>query len=117
MNKFVILVRYFTRAITFFSIKLFVLYSERDYAALQAKLKDSKKVTMREPTPTPTIQTHSRLAQTDPWAPSPPVNDKPDDGNQEMQAMMQTKIEALEQKYQSIIEQKNSQIQQMMQEV
>jgi predicted PurR-regulated permease PerM len=30
---------------------------------------------------------------------------------------MQTKIEALERKYQTIIEQKNSQIQQLMQEV
>lgn len=91
---------------------------ERDISTLQSKLKESKKVTMREPTPTPTIvvQTQSRLAQTDPWMPSP-VSEKPDDSNKELQTMMQNKVEALEHKYQTIIEQKNAQIQQLMQEV
>ena len=91
--------------------------SERDIATLQSKLKETKKVVVREPTPAPTIVTQSRLAQTDPWTPSSPPVEKTDDGNKEFQAMMQTKIEALERKYQTIIEQKNSQIQQLMQEV
>lgn len=91
---------------------------ERDISSLQGKLKESKKVTMREATPPlqPPVATQSRLAQTDPWIPSP-VNDKSDDANKELQTMMQNKIEALEHKYQTIIEQKNSQIQQLMQEV
>ena len=77
---------------------------------------------MREPTPTlpPPVQTQSRLAQTDPWAPAvtvtPPV-EKPDEPIKEIQTAMQTKIESLENKYQSIAEQKNAQIQQMMREV
>jgi hypothetical protein len=74
---------------------------------------------MREPTLTPTIITQSRLAQTDPWIPeSSPISDKPvDDSNNELQTMMQKRVETLEQKYQTIIEQKNSQIQQLIQEV
>lgn len=75
---------------------------------------------MREPTPvpvpTPTVATQSRLAQTEPWVPSP-VNEKPDDSSKELQTMMQNKVEALEHKYQTIIEQKNAQIQQLIQEV
>ncbi|CAF3303066.1 unnamed protein product [Rotaria socialis] len=89
---------------------------KRDLSNLQIKLKESKKVTMREPTPTPAVTTQSRLAQTDPWIPSP-VNDKSDDANKEFEAMMQTKVEALEHKYQTIMEQKNAQIQQLMQEL
>ncbi len=74
-------------------------------------------MTVREPAATPTIVTQSRLAQTDPWIPSP-VSDKPaDDSNNEFQTMMQARVEALERKYQTIIEQKNSQIQQLTQEV
>ena len=94
------------------------LHSERDMSTLQLKLKDSKKVTVREPAPTPSIVTQSRLAQTDPWIPSP-ASDKPadDSNNNEFQLMMQTRVEALERKYQTIIEQKNSQIQQLIQEV
>ncbi|CAF3651196.1 unnamed protein product [Rotaria sp. Silwood1] len=88
---------------------------KRDLATLQTKLKESKKVTVREPTPTPTVETQSRLAQTDPWAPSP-IKDNSEEANKELQALMQTKVEALENKYQTIIEQKNSQIQQLMQE-
>jgi hypothetical protein len=84
------------------------------------KLKESKKVTVRVPSPPPpppsSIVTQSRLAQTEPWIPSP-INDKPDDANKELQTMMQTKVESLERKYQTIIEQKNTQIQQLMQEV
>jgi len=99
----------------FLSIKSFLLHSERDIGVVQSKLKESKKVTMREPTITPVTQ--SRLAQTDAWIPSP-MNDKSgDDSNNEFQTMMQTKVEALEQKYQTIIEQKNAQIQQLIQEV
>ncbi|CAF4075452.1 unnamed protein product [Rotaria magnacalcarata] len=71
---------------------------------------------MREPTPTQAVTTQSRLAQTDPWIPSP-VNDKSDDASKEFQVMMQTKVEALEHKYQTIMEQKNAQIQQLMQEL
>ncbi|CAF0820473.1 unnamed protein product [Rotaria sordida] len=89
---------------------------KHDLATVQSKLKESKKVTVREPTPTPTVVTQSRLAQTDPWIPSP-VKDNSEDTNKEFQALMQTKVEALEHKYQTIIEQKNSQIQQLMQDV
>ncbi len=69
---------------------------------------------MREPTPPPppSVVKQSRLTQTDTWI-SPPVNDTPDDANKELQ----TKVEALERKYQTIIEQKNTQIQQLIQEV
>lgn len=73
-------------------------------------------MTVRETPPTPPIATQSRQAQTDTWIPSP-VNDKSDDSNKEFQSMMQAKIEALEHKYQTIVEQKTSQIQQLMQEV
>ncbi len=68
---------------------------------------------MREPTPPPTIVTNSRFVQTDSWIPSS-TNDKSDE---EFQKMMQTKVEELENKYQRIIEQKNTQIQQLIQEV
>jgi hypothetical protein len=72
---------------------------------------------MREPTPPPpTVVTQSRLTQTDTWI-TPPVNDTPDDANKELQTMMQAKVEALERKYQTTIEQKNAQIQQLIQEV
>ena len=71
---------------------------------------------MREPTPMPNVTTQSRLAQTDPWVPSP-TDDQLETANNELQAMMQTKIEALERKYQTIIEQKNAHIQQLIQEV
>lgn len=97
--------------------------SERDISTLQSKLKESKKVTVREPPPpprpsSPTVVTQSRLAQTDPWMPTPIVSpDKPEDSTKDLEAMMQTRIEALEQKYQTIIEQKTSQIQQLMHEV
>ena len=93
---------------------------ERDLGAAQSRVKESKKVTMREPTPTltPPTQTQSRLAQTDPWAPPPsPPMEKSDEPIKEVQAMMQTKFEALEQKYQLVAEQKNAQIQQLMREV
>jgi hypothetical protein len=114
MNKFEILVNNYLKLLN----KNFLPSLERDIATLQTKLKESKKVTLREPTPPPpTVTTQSRLAQTDPWTPPSPPIEKSDDGNKEFQAMMQTKIEALERKYQTIIEQKNSQIQQLMQEV
>jgi len=61
--------------------------------------------------------TQSRLAQTDPWTPSSPTIEKPVDTTNELQTMMQTKVEALEKKYQMIVEQKNAQIQQLMQDV
>ena len=94
-----------------------VYIEERELASSQARVKEAKKVTVREPTPTPTIITHSRLAQTDPWTPPSPVVERDDEPNKEFQTMMQAKVEALENKYQTIIEQKNSQIQQLMQEV
>jgi hypothetical protein len=75
-------------------------------------------VTIRESAPTPTIKTHSRLAQTEPWEPSSPIlTEKIDDSSKELQTLMEGKVEALERKYQFIIEQKNTQIQQLMQEV
>lgn len=83
-------------------------------------------MTVREPPPpppppqpaSPTVVTHSRLAQTDPWVPTPISPDKPDDSsNKDFEGMMQTRVEALERKYQTIIEQKSSQVQQLMQEV
>lgn len=100
----------------------FSCISERDISTLQSKLKETKKVTVREPppppqSPSPTVVTHSRLAQTDPWVPTPISPDKPDDSNKDLEAMMQARVEALERKYQTIIEQKNSQVQQLMQEV
>lgn len=62
--------------------------------------------------------THSRLAQTDPWMPTPILSpDKPEGSTNDLEGMMQTRVEALERKYQTIIEQKNSQIQQLMHEV
>lgn len=98
-----------------------ILFSlERDLVAAQSRVKESKKVTMREPTPTltPPVQTQSRLAQTDPWAPPPsPPMEKSDEPVKEIQTMMQTKFESLEQKYQMVAEQKNAQIQQLMHEV
>ena len=97
--------------------------SERDISTLQSKLKESKKVTLREPPPppepsSPAVVTHSRLAQTDPWMPTPVTSpDKPEDSTNDLEAMMQTRVEALDRKYQTIIEQKTSQIQQLMHEV
>jgi len=106
--------RFYKSLFFFFNKKLFFQNSERDISSLQIKLKESRKVTMREPTPPPppSVVTQSRLTQTDTWI-SPPVNDTPDDANKELQ----TKVEALERKYQTIIEQKNTQIQQLIQEV
>lgn len=108
--------------VLFFHRNDFRVVLERDISTLQSKLKETKKVTVREPPPppqptSPTVVTHSRLAQTDPWVPTPISPDKPDDSNKDFEGMMQARVEALERKYQTIIEQKNSQVQQLMQEV
>lgn len=80
-------------------------------------MKETKKVTVREPTPTPVIATHSRLAQTDPWEPTVQVVEKAPEPSRDLESAMKSKVDGLEQRYQSIIEQKNAQIQQLMQEV
>jgi len=99
------------------SFKNFLLNSERDLSNLQMKVKESKKVVLREPTPTPIpVVTQSRLTQTEELMPSPTKSD--DAGaSKELQTMMQAKVEVLEHKYQTIIEQKNVQIRQLIEDV
>lgn len=102
--------------------------AEYEISSLQIKLKDAKKVVVREPDPPRTVVTQARLTQTDPW--TPPAAAKPEPPQKEVLVMKkptvvtlepesQTKstIEKLEYKYEAIIREKDEQIEELLQEV
>jgi hypothetical protein len=104
---------------------------EYDISSLQNSLKEAKKVVVRQPEPSPTVVTQTRLTQTDPWAPPPASsNNKSDAARKEVLVMKKptvvtlepedqsrATIERLEYKYEAIIREKDEQIQELLQEV
>ncbi|CAF1311259.1 unnamed protein product [Adineta steineri] len=104
-----------------------------DLSTLQLKMKEAKKVVVREPEPPPVVITQTRLTQTDPWtppaAPPPPppkaevpqkevlVMKKPTVITLETEQQTKANIEAIENRYEAMLDQKDAEIQQLMLEM
>jgi glycerate kinase len=84
---------------------------ERDMAALQTRLKETKKVTMRDVPDVSSTSTQSRASQTDPWTGAVQTS------NEQADRAMHNQLQALEQKYETMVTQKNERIQQLLNEV
>ncbi|UJR30098.1 hypothetical protein I4U23_017639 [Adineta vaga] len=100
-----------------------------DLSSFEIRLKEAKKVVVREPEPPPTVITQTRLVQTDPWTPPAPVASstpqkevlvmkKPTVVTLEPEIQSRSSaIEKLEYKYETILREKDEQIQDLLEEI